>query len=314
MWANCKNIVLKSRYNLLIWFTIMALVIVPFCNSYADHTSANNYTGLWSNSASWSPSWVSPSTSLSEDITIYGYISVIGDLSFGGSGGVLTVNDTLVVYGNLSLGNNCDLNVASGGVLMVLGNLSIGNKTDIATNSYIVTTGNFTANGSQSTFNTSLPSKVYIFGSAESVDGNVTNCPSNCHYGNSSALLSDQIVDFYYYVISGYVSGIFATITIGEKTGNLNLNNYHGNIKKWQKRLNGGSWIDIVFTGNTYEDLPTESGTWEYRSVVNNGTIDANSKSKVVVVKPIVKVNTKKDIKWNGVPIIKWNGKNKTTI
>ena len=191
---------LKSR----LWLAFLFLAILRF-NVFSQRTSNNNYTGNWSTPTSWNPTWATPTTSISGyDITINGYITVNSSLSFSGSGGDLFVNDTLVIQGDLTLGSNNNLTVNTGGVLIVRGNLAAGNKTDILADSYIVITGNFSASGSQTTFSSPVsPASVFIGGTVESVDGNVTDCPgepgyiTNCNYGNvDEDLQNDTISTF----------------------------------------------------------------------------------------------------------------------
>lgn len=74
----------------------------------------------------------------------------------------------------------------------------------------------------------------------------------------------------------GYVSG-GGTIIIGESTGTLTLQEYAGDIQKWQKRVDEGTWSDIANTNNTYSETPSSTGTWEYRAVVQNGSCPAES-------------------------------------
>jgi hypothetical protein len=70
-----------------------------------SHVSKNDYTGDWETPASWSPPWAAPQTNiLGYDITINGYITVNGSLSFSILPSTLIINDTLVIYGNLTLG------------------------------------------------------------------------------------------------------------------------------------------------------------------------------------------------------------------
>ena len=169
--------------------------------------SKNNYTGLWSTSTSWSPTWASPSTSVSQNITIYGNITSNQSITFGGTCDLI-VNDTLVIIGDLSLGNNNNLKVNDGAVLIVKGNLTVDNKTDIAANAYIVVMGNFTKGGSgnQGSFTSNdIPAKVFIGGTV-TLPGNtsttlfpvVTGCttgtyPTGCNYGNIGNLVNDPI-------------------------------------------------------------------------------------------------------------------------
>lgn len=65
------------------------------------------------------------------------------------NGNDLTVNDTLVIYGNLELKNDADITVNSGGVLIIVGDFDAKNKVDLAVGGTIVVTGNFSKNGSQ---------------------------------------------------------------------------------------------------------------------------------------------------------------------
>jgi len=101
---------------------------------FSQHVSKNNYSGAWETPASWSPTWPSPQTTLTgPDITINGYITVNGSLSFTGTSDLI-INDTLVIEGDLSLGNNSDLTINGGGILIVRGNFSVHNPSEIIAN------------------------------------------------------------------------------------------------------------------------------------------------------------------------------------
>jgi hypothetical protein len=39
---------------------------------------------------------------------------------------------------------------------------------------------------------------------------------------------------------------------------------------RWERRLNGGTWVSITNTATTYSEVPSSAGTWEYRAVVQN--------------------------------------------
>ena len=104
-----------------------------------SHVSKNNYTGDWTTSTSWSPTWFSPQTNnLTSDITINGYITLNGSLSFSILPVNLIINDTLVINGDLTLGLLTDLTINGNGILIVRGNLTIGAFSRIITNNYIV--------------------------------------------------------------------------------------------------------------------------------------------------------------------------------
>ena len=94
------------RRSLLINFVIISLTTSGslYCQSYA---SRDNYTGNWEDSLSWIPVWHTPLVNLTDtDIIINGYITVNGDLNFYGVASSLIINDTLVIRGDLTLGNN----------------------------------------------------------------------------------------------------------------------------------------------------------------------------------------------------------------
>lgn len=83
--------------------------------------------------------------------------------------------------------------------------------------------------------------------------------------------------------IAGSVSG-GSSICEGNSTGTLTLVNYVGNINKWQKRVDSGNWIDISNNSNTYAEIPSSAGTWQYRAEVQNGTYPAYSAATTVIV------------------------------
>jgi hypothetical protein len=141
---------------------------------HAQQQSKNNYTGNWSSSASWDAATSTWDTGtpltvgIAQNVTIFGFISTTGAISFGGASGDLLVQDTLVINGNLTLGNNNNITINNNGVLIVKGNLSLANNVDIAANAYIVVTGNLTKTGAanQGSFTSNdNPSKVFIGGS-----------------------------------------------------------------------------------------------------------------------------------------------------
>lgn len=70
--------------------------------------------------------------------------------------------------------------------------------------------------------------------------------------------------------IGGSVTGGSTPICLSSNTGIMTLSSHTGSIVKWQKRLNGGAWTDITNTLTTYSEIPSSSGIWDYRAVVQN--------------------------------------------
>lgn len=79
-----------------------------------------------------------------------------------------------------------------------------------------------------------------------------------------------NIINVFSMPAGGYISGNNTEICLGSNTGTLTLNNYTGNIIKWQKRYNNGNWTDINSTAVSISDTPDNTGIWDYRAIVGN--------------------------------------------
>jgi gliding motility-associated-like protein len=198
---------------------LIVMFYIPFQDLFSQHTSKDNYTGEWGTPTTWNPIWTLPQTSISGfDITINGYITLTGSLSFTGSTTNLIVNDTLVIIGNLTLGNKNNVTVNDKGILIIRGDLTIGNQTIIKADGYLVVTNNVIKNSSvnQGSFTSNdNPVKVFIGGIISPVEltNNYPNFPvlncttpitttylnSTCSYGNMIDIQSDPIDSFFKY-------------------------------------------------------------------------------------------------------------------
>jgi gliding motility-associated-like protein len=199
---------------------VLLLIVFFFSGSQVFSQSLvtrNNYIGDWESPTSWNPTWIAPLTNVNgTNIIINGYITVNNQLSFTGTSSKLIINDTLVVKGNLSLGDNNDLTINDNGILIIRGSLSIGNQTLIISDGYLVINSDFIKSGSviqgQFTSNDN-PEKVFICGSitpAELTLNNplfpAINCSaptaaifpnSHCSYGNLADLINDPLYSFF---------------------------------------------------------------------------------------------------------------------
>ena len=114
-----------------------------------DSLAANQHfyairPGDWIEPSAWENGIVPPATKISYDIEILGRVVRRGHLSYKrGSGNTLTVKDTLVIEGNLTLGNKSNLTVNEGGVLMVAGDFSVDKKSEITNYGLIAVGGNW---------------------------------------------------------------------------------------------------------------------------------------------------------------------------
>lgn len=85
--------------------------------------------------------------------------------------------------------------------------------------------------------------------------------------------------------VGGSITSSTTSITYGSSSGTMTLESHVGNIQKWQKKLNNGTWSDISNTNTTYSETPSNAGTWYYRAVVKSGTCsEANSSEFTLTV------------------------------
>jgi hypothetical protein len=150
----------------------------------------------------------------------------------------------------------------------------------------------------------------YINGTTSVHFNNDTLHGNYCQFATQFAdTLIDHPTSTYYHdgqVSSGTVGGSVtggSNITYGSSTGTLTLSGYVGNVVKWQKRYNGGSYSDISNTNNTFSEIPAYTGVWDYRAVVQYGSCaQTNSSPTTVTVTAVGGAKT-----WDGSASTDWN-------
>ena len=283
MIVQIKKIVFLSW---MFWLSVQAV----FSQS---HVSRNNYTGYWTTPTSWNPTWPSPQTNiLGYDITINGYITLNGSLSFSILPSNLIINDTLVINGDLTLGLLTNLTINGNGILIVRGNLTIGDFSNIITNNYIVVTGDVLKLGSTNTgsfISNNNPVKVFIGGdiSPTGITNHKSNFPalnctapvtiryphSNCSYGDMTDIVNDPIYPFF----QSTCTIATPTIAAGGPTtfcagGSVTLTSSPGTSYLWS---NGATTRSINVT---------TSGSYTVRVTNSGGCQSASSAATVVTV------------------------------
>lgn len=220
----------KLRQALLFISLILSINLIQAAN----FTTRNNNTGLWSTDSTWNGG-VSPGNNINgNNVFINGNVRSNSSITFSGGSGDLFVYDTLIIHGNLTLGNNNNLSISDNAVLVVYGDVSIGNKADISANSFFVVTGNFSAAGSSqhgSFTSNDQPSNVFIGGTINvpsgfaSTGNSVFNCNatiewdnSGCNYGDFVDIQNSEIFSF----ISGNCSTPLTYYTGGQPDANPN--------------------------------------------------------------------------------------------
>jgi len=200
-----------KRIYLLLW-----IFTIPGQSVFTQHSSRNNFTGTWETPASWDPTWPVPRTNIDPyDITINGYITVYGSLSFTGTSDLI-INDTLVIQGNLFLDNNSDLTIDDEGILIVRGNLTMHYHAEIIADGYLIITGDIDKHGPNydgSLTSNDDPVKVFVGGTISPGDltDNESDYPvldctsppttpyanSTCSYGDMTDIINDPIYSFF---------------------------------------------------------------------------------------------------------------------
>ncbi len=87
--------------------------------------------------------------------------------------------------------------------------------------------------------------------------------------------------------VGGNINGGSTPICPGITTGIMTLSGYTGSIVRWEKRVDGGSWSNIANTNATYSEIPSSSGTCDYRAYVQNSPCSGDYSSvRTIVVRP----------------------------
>ncbi len=192
------------------------IAFLPGCLLFSQsHTSRDKYSGAWETPASWNPTWPLPQTNISGyDITIYGYITRNGSLSFTGGSADLIVHDTLVIKGDLTIGHKDNLTIKDNSILIIRGNFAFDNEATITVNGYLIITGNVDriGSGAKRPFTSNdNPVKVFVGGDIDTEIKNSSNYPifkcssppttpfpnSGCPYGNMIDFANDPLYPFF---------------------------------------------------------------------------------------------------------------------
>jgi gliding motility-associated-like protein len=257
-----------------------------------NYSSLNNYTGDWVAPSSWNPVWPVPQTIINgNDITINGYIILNSSLSFTGNGSLLTINDTLVIRGDLLLGNNNDILINDNGILIVQGNFTMNNQTHVTANGYLIITGDFTKNSAQGSLTSNdNPVKIFIGGKISPITLTTVNVSfaaincllpvtarytnTNCSYGNMTDLMNDPIYPFFQSTLCNIATPVItASGPITFCTGdNVTLNSSPGTHYIWS-------------TGETTSGINvTEAGSYTVKVTDNSGCRSEASLATIVTV------------------------------
>jgi len=103
--------------------------------------------------------------------------------------GTLIVQDTLIVYGKMTMGTDANLFIEDGGVVIIYGDLYTNNKVSLAINSYLIVLGSLvhTSNSGMESATVSEDAHVYIFGDFDpAFNDTELGCPSDTDYDHGT--------------------------------------------------------------------------------------------------------------------------------
>ncbi len=142
------------------------------------------------------------------------------------------------------------------------------------------------------------PSHLFSTIGSYQVTSTVTN-NNGCNHDTTLTVVISQMT------VGGSVSGS-DTITLGETTGTMVLSGHTGNVNAWQRRYNGGSYLNISGTQGltSYSETPEYSGFWDYRAVIQSGMCSVQYATPATII-----VNTPAGLykTWTGTISEDWN-------
>ena len=111
--------------------------------------------GFWTDNATWAGGFAPATTDIDSDIEIFKFVTRTGDLNYkSGSSNTLIITDTLLINGNLNMGNKSNITINEGGVLIVTGDFTADNKIVVGNGGIIAIGGNMSfPTNNQDTYN-----------------------------------------------------------------------------------------------------------------------------------------------------------------
>ena len=193
------SVMTRRLYGYLVLFFLLLFVSAELSS---QQISLDNHAGTWTDNGAW-VSASSPATAgINTDIEIYGMITHVGDLDF--NKGDLTVHDTLVVVGNVVLGNKADLQLLDGAILIIRGDYTSGNKVRVSNGGSMVVTGEWEMKGSDKQGEFDNGGNLYVLDPRPGfkdgkryTDLNCQDSPGECRVYGYDELIDSDIGDFF---------------------------------------------------------------------------------------------------------------------
>ncbi len=196
-----------GKIGLLVIITLITIVNVIA----QDHESKDNYTGNWEDAGTWDIG--DGNINNGDIIDIKGHVNRNSDLLINNLA-VLNVIDTLIIYGNFTVGNNGNLNILSGGILIVYGNATMDNRVDVALDSYFVVFGNYDQ-GNNSTIDAPDNDTLLYVSGTSSCGGGGTICLDADLVGDEDDMFDNPDLDEIIEATSNFITPRAPTFCIG---------------------------------------------------------------------------------------------------
>ena len=273
-----------SKYRTGLLFLTL---LFSFNTLLSQYTSLDNYSGLWTENTTWVGGVAPPVTNIDANINIYGTVIRQGDLDYAKQ--TLHVYDTLLIYGNLVLGNLVELIVEPGGVFIVFGDYTSQNKVSVSTFGTFVVLGDLNMLGSSNQGSFENEGVIYIANPVNVFhDGNFTDLacddpddyPDNCAYGNMEDLMEDPIFE----LIAGGGYKINYSPPLDFCEGDSVRLHIRNNADSYEWFLDG-----ITIEGATsFEYYAKQGGDYTAQVIVGNDTFNLSAVAVTVYTTSII--------------------------
>lgn len=281
---------------------LAGILYLPSQSVTPQYVSNNNYTGAWESSSSWIPEWTKPITTHLNGyiLTINGHITVNGHLTFSGTASNVTINDTLIIKGDMVLENNTQVTINDNGILIVMGNMSISNQTVVIANGHLIVANNLIKTGAfiqGLVTSNDNPVKIFVPGTVSSdLTGNNLNYPAlnctapeaiiypgtNCCYGNLADLKNDPSYSFFQKICSASNTSTDISVCVANT---LNLTSANGTSFNWS---GPGGFTSILQNPSIPNANTLISGDYIISITAGPGCADKDTVNVTVIPLPVV--------------------------
>ena len=271
-----------SSFSLCLLMSMIFWVSICFNSQAQTYYSRDNYTGVSADKRSWNgPDPVLRGEWNNGLIVTKGYLihNISGapsNLVISGSTASLVVDDTLRVYGNLSLRNQGTIHVKATGVLVVHGNYFQDANVNFKNDGNSVFLGNWESQDNPT--RTSNAGNLYVSGTFKATGNSITRKTIN--------QLKTSNLSLYNFTLNNATT----TICANDNSGSVTLSDPHEYVTKWETSTDFfGSQITVYNTDQASFDYLNLSQTTSFRAYYKKiGGDFAYSNATTIVVRDIM--------------------------